>query len=1037
VLLRRLIRRRKYDLIGNRMDTFISQLVDLCRAHPWTTKWVFVRSHALGHTIGERLARSGTAWGNVRFTTPGALAMEIAGPHLAARGLDVLDETTAPALVLRLLLELPHETPNYFRPLADQPGIAVALWNTVSELRLAGIDADQLNASAFAGATKHGELRALLQSYEKYLDTASAADSAGIFDDAAAHAAEGPTVATDVVLELPGTCRSTLQRSFLDCLPGARPPARILDIPRLEIPTWPQRRPVERVRPTCEPLSDSQRLRYLLAPDQAPAAAGDGTLTMFRAAGKEAEVEEVFRRIQAGRIALDEVEIACAQPDAYAPLLWDKAQRHGWRLTLEMGIPGTLTRPVRALLAFCDWIETGFSAVRMIRLLESGDLAPELGEDFGTGSAARLLRRAGATLGRDTYRMALAGLAASDRQSAEDAEAEPEDRAYYAMRAARCERLAEWFRELFSRIPASSESEIGRLLDASAAFLTQAAVKSEEDAAAQAGATNAIAQLEPLRDFPRPVAFALTLLRDCLSRIRVCADRSRPGALHATSLQQAGYSGRAHTFVVGLEEGGVFLRGCEDPVLLDDERMALAAPPLPSSRDRVAEAVYAALARLTSLEGNVCLSYSCRDLREGRETFPSWILFQALALLDSTAELKLRTLEERLGEPVSVVPRTPADALTDSDWWMASLRGIGPTAIPYVLGAFPALGRGVAAERRRELPELTEFDGLAVSAGPVVDLGAAGRVVSASTLERIAACPFRYFVEAALGVEALEEEEPEFDRWLDPKTRGELIHAVLAEFLRQFRAEQRRPTAGDRDLLHALANKRIEHLREQMPPLSESVFQHEVRQLGRDLDLFLKREIAAQGRTPVALEVTFGMEAGETTEPLASAEPIPFDLGDGRQLLLRGRIDRIDRLEDGSYEVIDYKTGSFYRPQYAGIFAGGTLLQHALYCHAARRLLAPVEPRPRMAGSTYYFVTERGGARQKTFEPDLDAGAVLRDLADAVNGGAFPQAHEDRSCGICGYGRACGDGAVERAKRKFENEAEWRLAAYRRLAAHA
>lgn len=472
--------------------------------------------------------------------------------------------------------------------------------------------------------------------------------------------------------------------------------------------------------------------------------------------------------------------------------------------------------------------------------------------------------------------MALAGLAASDRQSAEDAQAEPENRAYYATRAARCERLAEWFRELFSRIPASSKSEVGRLLDASAAFLTQAAVKSEEDAAAQAGATNTIVQLEPLQEFQRPVAFALTLLRDCLSRIRVCADRPRPGALHATSLQQAGYSGRPHTFLVGLEEGGVFPRGREDPVLLDDERMALAGPALPSSRDRVAEAVYAALARLTSLEGNVCLSCSCRGLREGRETFPSWILFQALALLDSTAELKLRTLEERLGEPVSVAPRAPADALTDGDWWMASLRGIGPAALPHVLGAFPALGRGAAAERRRELPELTEFDGLAVSAGPVVDLGAVGRVVSASTLERIAACPFRYFVAAALGVEALEEEQPEFDSWLDPKTRGELIHAVLAEFLRQFRGEQRRPTAGDRDLLHALANKRIEHLREQMPPLSESVFQHEVRQLGRDLDLFLNREIAAEGRTPVALEVTFGIEDGDAAEPLASAEPIPL-----------------------------------------------------------------------------------------------------------------------------------------------------------------
>lgn len=95
---------------------------------------------------------------------------------------------------------------------------------------------------------------------------------------------------------------------------------------------------------------------------------------MFRAGGKEAEVEEVFRRIQAGRIPFDQVEIVSAAPE-YFVLLWEKAQRHGWPLTMGPEVPVNLTRPARALLAFCSWIVGGFPAVglgKTVRLRANG-----------------------------------------------------------------------------------------------------------------------------------------------------------------------------------------------------------------------------------------------------------------------------------------------------------------------------------------------------------------------------------------------------------------------------------------------------------------------------------------------------------------------------------------------------------------------------------------------------------------------------------------------------------------------------------------
>ena len=151
------------------MDVFVEQLAALCRDHVTRNKWVFVPSHALGRTLGERIALGGTNWLNLRFVTPLDVALRMGAPFLVERGIEPSEEGLGPALIMRLMLDLPRDG-GYFRPLADQPTLAQALWTTVRELRMAGIKSDQLRADAFASPEKHAELRALLASYEQFLD---------------------------------------------------------------------------------------------------------------------------------------------------------------------------------------------------------------------------------------------------------------------------------------------------------------------------------------------------------------------------------------------------------------------------------------------------------------------------------------------------------------------------------------------------------------------------------------------------------------------------------------------------------------------------------------------------------------------------------------------------------------------------------------------------------------------------------------------------------------------------------------------------
>ena len=110
-----------------------------------------VPSHALGHTLGERLARGAINWTNLRMVTPLDLALRMAGPFLVERGITPSEDTLGPALMIRLLLELPAAD-GYFRPIAEHSSMGQALWATVRELRMAGLRATDLKAGAFASA---------------------------------------------------------------------------------------------------------------------------------------------------------------------------------------------------------------------------------------------------------------------------------------------------------------------------------------------------------------------------------------------------------------------------------------------------------------------------------------------------------------------------------------------------------------------------------------------------------------------------------------------------------------------------------------------------------------------------------------------------------------------------------------------------------------------------------------------------------------------------------------------------------------------
>ena len=1014
------------------MDPFVDQLARLVAEQPTRAKWVFVPAHGLGHTLAERIAREGTSWLNLRFVTPLDIALRMGAPFLVERDIDPSEEGLGPALIMRLLLDLP-ETGGYFRALADQPTMAEALWSAIRELRMAGVKSDDLPALAFESHSKHAELRALLASYEQHLSHHQRGDMALLFEEALAHPAWCPIQTRDCWTELPHVLWSPLERRLIDGMPGERLQPRTLRLPGKSVPRRLASAGVEAIEATPE----INPLAFLIDPGPA----SPPSIQLFHAGGREAEIDEVCRRILSVGAPLDTVEIACAS-DAQVALVWEKALRHDWAVTLGPGIAASHTRPGRAVIGLCDWIETDFAAGHLRRLLQSGDLGLDAKDSgFTAGQAARLLARAEAGWGRATYGLALRRLQHDYESRAADPDRTDDDRADARAKADVTTSVLGSIIALIASIPepaSSGEVPLQAVVEATVRFIDQATARKNalDHRAAAALIDHVQRSCGTLGSFACPLPGALRFIRERVQSLQVASERPRPGHLYVSTLAQAGYAGRPHVFVVGLEEGRVFPSAAEDAVLLDAERTVISTL-LRTSTDRIDEAVYTTLARLAVCgRTSITFSFSCRDTRGFRETHASWLVLQVFRVCQSDSGLTYQQMKTALGNPSSAVATSQDRAASAGGWWLRSVLGTGDAGTEAVSTAFSGVTRGRRADSERASEAFTSFDGFVPEAGAVLDPCADGTALSVTELEKAAECPFRFFLKRGLGIRPVDQHERDRDVWLDPLTRGSELHDLYASLLRRCRDGNRTADAAkDRPWLTRLTEARLAELHREMPAATPEILDRESRDFLADIDLFLDSECASSTSTPIGFEVSFGRPLGDALEPLARADAVAIDLGKGLTFRIAGRIDRIDQVGPGAFEVIDYKTGGYWRDAGTGSFNGGRRLQHALYGLAAVELLRGQHRNPKVIAGVYYFSSHKGRQeRVRIAAPARGAIAtVLADLRDLISQGGFVHASGEDDCRYCDYSAACGGDVQEQAAAKLHDA---RLIAYGRLAAH-
>lgn len=374
-------------------------------------------------------------------------------------------------------------------------------------------------------------------------------------------------------------------------------------------------------------------------------------------------------------------------------------------------------------------------------------------------------------------------------------------------------------------------------------------------------------------------------------------------------------------FVMGMQEGRFPRRANEDAFLRDEERLWLNARHsvhLQTTADASAIERLAFYQSATCARQRVIFTYSRtegdRDVQSSfylhslREVFPvGGIVQRSLRLSDITAPLS-DALDER------DIERTLVDSLFDRNpHTRRPLNGqerkhIAETVKEW-LGSRPERCR--QWWRWRYLPD---FPRLRAAVPQIGD-----RAYSATELEELQRCPFRHFVRYEMKLRA--------ERTHYTAGQGRWLHAIL-------RRRQRQPEKPLEQILQEVV---------QQHPVDRPLGERQllIQQVEDMVQSVIEREetIYTQfGLQTLLTEAVFGPAVDEEEEaPEDAKPPLHMKLSDGRQMLICGRIDRVDVCPQKNVAVlVDYKRDLSDR-WWQSIQAGEDL-QTVLYTAALRQV---------------------------------------------------------------------------------------------------
>jgi len=1021
--------------VSQELNTLCTALREACAEAPLREKWLVAPTIRIGIQWLDAVARAGQPVLQVHVKTLPGVALGLASAVMEDRGVELLRGLRRDVVVDRVFGRLEGRGARYLAGVEPSPGLVRALAQSIQDLRMGGVVAAALDPATFEVAAKGREIQILLREYEAELEAHGLVDRADVLRMAIQRLRGDPSsVPEDALVLLPADLEPTrLERELVEAIPAAR--RRVL--------------PVDEPELAGAGASSARLLGWVQRPAEAPEAPDDDTVRLFQAVGEVNEVREVFRRCAEQGIPYDEVEVLHTDAETYVPLLYEVGtllQQEGGALPLTFveGLPARYSRPGRALQAWLEWVRGDHPQAHLVQMIQDGLLVvPARGEGSpNLGRLAAVLKAVPIGSGRDRYDEALQRqLDAVEARLGPGYEPDPDParerrrREGLEHQAERLRTLRTLVRALLALLPAGTPSQ-AQVLEAAVVFLRRHARPAGSfDEYCRGSLVEVIEGLTACLG-EEEILGGLDVwgwLGELPASTRVRGQGPRPGQVVVSSLAGGGHSGRPHTFLLGLDDTRFPGAGLQDPLLLDNERSRI-DPELPTTTSRQAARLDGLARLLARLRGTITLGYCCHDLADDREMFPSPVLLAAYRIVTGDREGDQQDLLAWLPPPASFAPAAEARCADPQEWWLWRLCGADAVEDPEaVIGQeYPHLARGFRARDARASDRFTEYDGFVPEAGPVVDpTREGGSVVSASRLERFGKCPLEFFFTYVLGITPPEEYTADPDQWLDPASKGGLLHGVFQEFMAGLVADGLQPEfPRDRERMAQVLARWVERYRIEIPPPSPEVFERQRGELEQTTRIFLQEEQGhCRTHRPVGFETAIGLPR-EDPGLLDSPEPVEVALPGGGVIRVRGQIDRIDeRIGDGAGRFVlwDYKAGCTWAFEQGGDdpFWAGRRVQNLIYLLLVEAQLHRTMPSSRVDAFGYFFPGVKAqGERIQWTAAELRGGVeVLQRLCTMLASGSFPMTDSAGDLTFTDHGAAFGnlERAVADARRKLGN----------------
>ena len=364
----------------------------------------------------------------------------------------------------------------------------------------------------------------------------------------------------------------------------------------------------------------------------------------------------------------------------------------------------------------------------------------------------------------------------------------------------------------------------------------------------------------------------------------------------------------------------------------------------------------------------------------------------------------------------------PADAADYNLMHLISQSGTSIALHPAV-ASDTRMTNALDARAARNGDALSFWDGrVDSSAERVAAIGSRVRPVSPSSLEAWATCPYKYFLSRVLGLSAPPEDEGEEITALE---RGTLVHKIMEKSV-----NEKKWTLAE---LLALAEEEFDEAEARGVTGYHLLWEMEKESMREALSGFWAAEERwLNGAVPVEsyAEADFGPPSTDTEKPTTMGEVSVAVDGLAEPVWLRGKIDRVDVLED-EIRVRDFKTGKpeNYRPDRRNTrtVANGMALQPPIYREAT---VARHEGKPVIAAFCFPLAdanTHDVAKYTGTEDQQQEFQQTLSGIVGAARAGIFPATPDGEgrfsNCNYCDFNRLCPTRRRQTWERKARHDA--------------